>query len=785
MNALVDGWGRWRAVRDGPVLGPDRQSTRPGVYVVGDLADAPVLKAALAQGWETGRHLAATLGSGPDDRLDVVVVGAGPAGATCAAALHAAGRRVALLDAHRAFHTVAAFPAGKVLYAEPRGVATPDGWPFDDGPKEGVVARWTDALAARGVRVEADRAVFAIDGASGDFTVRARDGGGAVHAWRARAVVLAIGRRGRPARLGVPGEGRAHVTLDDPAPFAGQRVVVVGGGDTAAEYAAALARAGARTTLLHRGPALRRPKARNRAEVVAVGVDVVADARVTAIDADVHAVVGGAARTFPADAVFAAVGTQPPDLTEFGLRLRSDVAHERRRLVWIAAFAVAVFAFYVLKQHRELPLVEPWLAPVRAALTVRVPGWPTVDGAPRVLDAGFWGTLAYSLTIAGFGAEAMWRYRADPFQVRRYASLITFQAVFLFGIPELVAPALTAAPSAFYSLSVPWPLSIWSLGHGPAAWPWLVAGAAVSFVGIPWFVRRYNESFCSWLCGCGGLAETFGDRWRDRAPRGDGARRAERAGRWVLLAAIPTTLLLLNDAWGLLGYHTWMDQEVRVEATGPVVTPSDADTPGAIRVAAAAVDGDRLVLDLEKREADGWHPTGWTSGIVLGDRIVYAEKVAEGRYALPAPPSGTPLRVQAASSGLSTVSTFARGWYGWMVDFWLASVIGVALYPLLGNRVWCRFFCPLRAYMELLSRWFGRLAIRADDRCISCGACSEVCQMGIDVQGFAQQGLAFDNATSACIQCGLCVTACPMDVLSLGDKPAVVALPGADGPRWG
>lgn len=98
----------------------------------------------------------------------------------------------------------------------------------------------------------------------------------------------------------------------------------------------------------------------------------------------------------------------------------------------------------------------------------------------------------------------------------------------------------------------------------------------------------------------------------------------------------------------------------------------------------------------------------------------------------------------------------------------LASLVGVALYPVLGNRVWCRFFCPLRAYMEAIARRIGRLAIRSDDRCISCGECTRACQMGIEVQRFAELQIPVHNANSACIQCGVCVHVCPMDVLSLG-----------------
>jgi ferredoxin len=79
--------------------------------------------------------------------------------------------------------------------------------------------------------------------------------------------------------------------------------------------------------------------------------------------------------------------------------------------------------------------------------------------------------------------------------------------------------------------------------------------------------------------------------------------------------------------------------------------------------------------------------------------------------------------------------------------------------------------CPLRAYMELLSRWFGRLKIVANEKCIGCSECTRYCQMGIPVQKFAQMRVDFGNHNSACIQCGICVEVCPMDVLTLVRAP--------------
>jgi polyferredoxin len=119
----------------------------------------------------------------------------------------------------------------------------------------------------------------------------------------------------------------------------------------------------------------------------------------------------------------------------------------------------------------------------------------------------------------------------------------------------------------------------------------------------------------------------------------------------------------------------------------------------------------------------------------------------------------------------------ALEWYRLIADVWLVGIIPVTLYPFLGGKIWCRYWCPLAKMMELFSgfytrmRW-SRFAIRANEKCIACGECSRYCQVGIDVMQYAMKQEALDNASSSCIGCGICVTVCPMDVLSFTSAPA-------------
>ena len=104
--------------------------------------------------------------------------------------------------------------------------------------------------------------------------------------------------------------------------------------------------------------------------------------------------------------------------------------------------------------------------------------------------------------------------------------------------------------------------------------------------------------------------------------------------------------------------------------------------------------------------------------------------------------------------------------YKVVVDWLMVGVIPISLYPVFGGKIWCRYWCPLAKYMEILARWFGKLKIGSNDKCIACNECSRYCQVGIDVMEFAQRREAFDNTNTACIQCGICVAVCPVDVLT-------------------
>ena len=115
--------------------------------------------------------------------------------------------------------------------------------------------------------------------------------------------------------------------------------------------------------------------------------------------------------------------------------------------------------------------------------------------------------------------------------------------------------------------------------------------------------------------------------------------------------------------------------------------------------------------------------------------------------------------------------------YKWVVDVFLAGVVGYGVYFWLSGRFWCRFFCPLAALMHVYAR-FSRFRILSEKKkCISCNVCTTVCHQGIDVMNFANKGLPM--ADPECVRCSACVSSCPTGVLTFGQvdrSGAVIAV---------
>jgi thioredoxin reductase len=266
--------------RELPKLSKDYESNIKGLYIVGDLADAPVIKIALNQGYDVAeRMIAKDFGGKPPPRqdgvADVAILGAGPSGIGAALACRKHGLSVEVIERERPFNTIQNYPKAKHVFAEPKEFGPSGRFPFMDSVKEDLVELWEKALDEHMIEIHQPEEAVNIEkkGDLFEVSIVAGEGGslpkGSERKLRARRVILAIGRRGTVNRIGCKGEDLPKVSygLADPEKHRGEKVLVTGGGDSAVEAALALADAGAEVAISYRGDSFIRVKALNRERI--------------------------------------------------------------------------------------------------------------------------------------------------------------------------------------------------------------------------------------------------------------------------------------------------------------------------------------------------------------------------------------------------------------------------------------------------------------------------------------------------------------------------------------
>lgn len=327
---------------------------------------------------------------------------------------------------------------------------------------------------------------------------------------------------------------------------------------------------------------------------------------------------------------------------------------------WLIAFYIVLY-FYPEYMTNWIVMVDP----VSTLLNGHEAG--------RFFLYGF----IYTLCILVMGVRMIIHYRHSRYQIFRTLSVMFFQTAFAFLIPEF----LIRLNKPYFDFKNIWPLDYsfffdyrinqfienGTLGIFMLGW-----GIALIVIAVPVLVYFFGKRwYCSWVCGCGGLAETLGDPYRQLSNK---RLKAWKIERWMV--------------HGVLAFAIFMTVAVLY--------------------------------------------TYWTG-----------------------------------SSWFLVVDTYTlREVYGLLIGAGFAGVVGTGFYPFMGNRVWCRFGCPLAAYLGLVQRFKSRFRITTNGgQCISCGNCSTYCEMGIDVRWYAQRGQ--NIIRSSCVGCGICSSVCPRGVLNL------------------
>lgn len=310
------------------------ESNVPGLYVVGELGGRGLIKNAVNEGKVAAERVAAIPRPDglPADVHDVAIVGSGPSGISAGLECHRRGIDYVLLEQGTLADTIRKYPRHKLLLAEPLSVPLYGDLWVADASKETLLQAWETVIETTGLRVNTEHGVKGLArNAGGWFEIETTAG-----EFRARQVVLAMGRRGTPRKLGVDGESLDKVFYDvvEMEAFAASRVVVVGGGDSALESALGMcAQDDTEVILSYRKSDFSRAKPRNldklEAAEVAGRLQVWRESEVRAVrDGEIEIEYGGEVRTLPNDYLVIRIGGVAPYqfLSEVGIEIvKKDV----------------------------------------------------------------------------------------------------------------------------------------------------------------------------------------------------------------------------------------------------------------------------------------------------------------------------------------------------------------------------------------------------------------------------------------------------------------------------
>jgi thioredoxin reductase/ferredoxin len=779
-----------------PEIDENGETSVKGVYIIGDLTGIPLLRLAAESGKEIITRFAKDeeykkqiANNNDDSIIDLIIVGAGPAGMAAGLEARKQGLNFKILESAQKFNTIVNFPKAKPIFAEPIDFQQQSDLKISDGTKESLLEDLDAQTSGANLPVVTDTMCEEIVQKKGHFDLITTK-----EQFKTIRIILAIGKSGNSRMLHVPGENlpKVYNRLYDPADSTGHDLLVVGGGDSALETAIATADYANSVTLSYRKPNFARPKEGNVEKInmlvdngkvklmMESSVKEIKDGAVVVKDS------AGKESEIKNSIVFSLIGKELPVqfFKRSGIKMEGELSLTAKLqfLLLILVAGIIYFGKSSANFYKDLfGKVDSFTEAFGYLFTIEF--WGKFITLPVTLFSALfsdqvriWNVTKYvNATVAYFcfvvavilGVYLLIKFIREnrhtfafnwkTFKYAYFILVAIFFAIVFFGGRYFGVEFLNKSQGFWYTGLYSLTILIFGLRRikmKPTKYIKLQTWSLILIQALPLFIL---PEFVFPGLGKAGLLGT-GDQfvmsqvfpkesyWRSYGfilawPLNfSNLYSSNITTFWLVFSLFQTFVFIpfIVYKWGKGAYCGW------ICSCGAM-----AETLG----------DEYRTLAPHGPKAKKWENFGQWALLVAF--IITGVKLISVLYNIEVP---------IINQNIGYTADFLQKFYYIGIDVIFAGVLGVGVYFFLSGRVWCRFGCPLAALMHIYTRFSPYRIFSEKKKCISCNICTKVCHMGIDVMNYANKGIPMNDVE--CVRCSACVVNCPTQVLSFGSLPA-------------